>query len=59
MITAVEIDELYYAEPIKTVAAAATGLTGAEVAAILRMQQRSGSRTYTVTRISTKKRRRV
>ena len=36
MITAVEIDELYYAEPITTVAAAATGLTGAEVAAILK-----------------------
>ena len=36
MITAVEIDELYYAEPIKTVTTPATGLTGAEVAAILK-----------------------
>lgn len=36
MITAVEIDELYYAEPIQTVTAVATGLTGAEVAAILK-----------------------
>ena len=33
MITAVEIDELYYAESIKTVTTPATGLTGAEVAA--------------------------
>ena len=32
MITAVEIDELYYAEPIKTVTTPAAGLTGAEVA---------------------------
>ena len=36
MITAVEIDELYYAESIKTVTTPATGLTGAEVAAILK-----------------------
>lgn len=36
MITAVEIDELYYAEPIKTVTTPASGLTGAEVAAILK-----------------------
>ena len=28
MITAVEIDELYYAEPIKTVTTPAAGLTG-------------------------------
>ena len=36
MITAVEIDELYYAEPIATVADKSKGLTGAEVAAILK-----------------------
>ena len=36
MITAVEIDELYYAEPIKTVTTPAAGLTGAEVATILK-----------------------
>lgn len=36
MITAVEIDELYYADPIKTVTTPATGLSGAEVAAILK-----------------------
>ncbi len=36
MITAVEIDELYYAEPITTVADKTKGLTGAEVAAILK-----------------------
>ncbi len=36
MITAVEIDELYYADPIKAVATIASGLTGAEVAAILK-----------------------
>lgn len=36
MITAVEIDELYYAEPITTVTTPVTGLTGAEVAAILK-----------------------
>ena len=36
MITAVEIDEVYYAESIKTVTTPATGLTGAEVAAILK-----------------------
>ncbi len=35
MITAVGIDELYYADPIATVANKATGLSGAEVAAIL------------------------
>ena len=36
MITVVEIDELYYAEPIATVADKSKGLTGAEVAAILK-----------------------
>lgn len=36
MITAVEIEELYYSDPIKTVANKATGLTGAEIAAILK-----------------------
>ena len=36
MITAVEIDELYYADPITTVTTPATGLSGAEVAAILK-----------------------
>lgn len=36
MITAVEIEELYYADPIATVANKASGLTGAEVAAILK-----------------------
>lgn len=36
MITAVEIEELYYAEPITTVTNKATGLAGAEVAAILK-----------------------
>ena len=36
MITAVEIDELYYAEPIKTVTTPAAGLAGAEVATILK-----------------------
>ena len=36
MITAVEIDELYYAEPIASVTNKATGLSGAEVAAILK-----------------------
>ena len=36
MITAVEIDELYYAEQITTVADKAAGLSGAEVAAILK-----------------------
>ncbi len=36
MITAVENDELYYAEPIKTVTTPAAGLTGAEVATILK-----------------------
>ena len=36
MITAVEIDELYYAESIKNGSTPATGLTGAEVAAILK-----------------------
>ena len=30
MITAVEIDELYYAEPIASVTNKATGLSGAE-----------------------------
>ena len=35
MITAVEIDELYYADPITTVTTPATGLSGAEVAANL------------------------
>lgn len=59
MITAVEIDELYYAEPIKTVTTPAAGLTGAEVATILKTQQRSGSRMCMVTRINTKKQRQV
>lgn len=36
MITAVEIDELYYAEPIASIAAKADGLTGAEVATLLK-----------------------
>ena len=36
MITAVEIDELYYAEPIVSVTDKTAGLTGAEVAAILK-----------------------
>lgn len=36
MITAVEIEELYYSAPIATVANKATGLTGAEIAAILK-----------------------
>ena len=36
MITAVEIDELYYADPIVSVAVKADGLTGAEVATILK-----------------------
>lgn len=36
MITAVEIEELYYSDPITTVANKATGLTGAEIAAILK-----------------------
>lgn len=36
MITAVEIDELYYTEPIATVADKTAGLTGAEVATILK-----------------------
>ena len=36
MITAVEIDELYYAEPITTVTDKTAGLSGAEVAAILK-----------------------
>lgn len=36
MITAVEIDELYYAEPIASVADKTSGLTGAEVATILK-----------------------
>lgn len=36
MITAVEIDELYYAEPITTVADKTKGLTGAEVAALIK-----------------------
>ncbi|QIU95568.1 hypothetical protein [Bacteroides faecium] len=36
MITAVEIEELYYSDPIATVANKATGLTGAEIAAILK-----------------------
>lgn len=59
MITAVEIDELYYAESIKTVTTPATGLTGAEVAAILKNAATKQVRTYTVIRISTRKRRRV
>ena len=37
MITAVEIDELYYAEPIATVTNKVTGLSGAEVAALLKL----------------------
>ena len=36
MITGVYIDELYYAEPITTVADKSKGLSGAEVAAILK-----------------------
>lgn len=36
MITAVYIDELYYTDPITTVADKSKGLTGAEVAAILK-----------------------
>lgn len=36
MITAVEIEELYYSDPIATVTNKASGLTGAEVAAILK-----------------------
>ena len=36
MITAVEIDELYYAEPIATVTDKTAGLSGAEIAAILK-----------------------
>ena len=36
MITGVYIDELYYAEPITTVTNKSTGLSGAEVAAILK-----------------------
>lgn len=37
MITAVEIDELYYADPITTVASKETGLSGAAVAALLKV----------------------
>lgn len=37
MITAVEIEELYYAEPIATVTNKVTGLSGAEVAALLKV----------------------
>ena len=59
MITAVEIDELYYAEPIKTVAASATGLTGTEVATILKDTTTKRSRMCMVTRINTKKQRQV
>lgn len=36
MITAVEIDELYYAEPVTTVTDKSKGLSGAEVAVILK-----------------------
>lgn len=35
MITAVEIDELYYADPITAVTDKATGLSGGEIAALL------------------------
>ena len=56
MITAVEIDELYYAEPIKTVTTPAAGLTGAEVATILK---NAATRMCMVTRINTKKQRQV
>lgn len=59
MITAVEIDELYYAEPIKTVTTPAAGLTGAEVATILKNAATKRVKMCMVTRINTKKQRQV
>lgn len=59
MITAVEIDELYYADPIKTVTTPATGLSGAEVAAILKNAATKRSKMYMVIHSSTRKRKQV
>lgn len=60
MITAVEIDELYYAEPITTVTTPVTGLTGAEVAAILKnAATKKGTKMYMVIHSSMRKRKQV